>query len=101
MDISNVGGTSSAMTTAVKGAKESEAKFTKAAEEVVKSYAAAANVVSGASSSDKVSPETLTAAQDPIKPMVDMMASKHTYEANIKVFSAVSEMEEALTDILA
>lgn len=119
MDIA-IQGTSSALTNAVKGAKDSEVKFAKAAQDVVKSYSAAANSVSNAGApsneatplantqnettpvqTSNLSDETLAATSDPVKPIVDMMQSKRTYEANLKVFSAVSEMDEALTDILA
>ncbi len=90
-----------ALATSVKGITDSADKFSKAAESVVKNYAAAANIVSGASSGENLSPETLAAASDTISPVVNMMTSQHAYKANLEVFSVVSDMEDSLLDVLA
>lgn len=88
---------STAMSSAVQGAKKAEDSFSKAATEVVNSYAAAANVVSGADAS----PETIAAASDPVSPLVDMKTSQRAYEASLKVISTVDEMEKEVLDIRA
>jgi hypothetical protein len=95
--VSNLQNSSTALSTSIQGAKKAEAEFGEAANNLINSFAAGANVVSGAD----LSPETLAAASDPITSMVDMKTSQHAYEANLKVFSAVDEMSQELLDILA
>jgi len=88
---------SSALTTAVKGAQKAQTDFSNAATDLVNTYSAAANVVSGAD----LSPEAFLAASDPVSPVVDMKVSQRAYEASLTVFSAVNDMEDALLDIKA
>lgn len=95
--LNSVYNNTTALSTSVKGVQDSGTRFAKAASDVVQTYAAAANVVSGAD----LSPEAMAAASDPVTPMVDMMTSQRAYEANLKVFSAVNEMEDSLMDVLA
>lgn len=95
--LNNVHSSSTAMSSAVKGAKKAEGEFAKSATDVVNTYAAAANVVSGADAS----PETLAAASDPISPLVNMKTSQRAYEASLKVISTVNEMEKEVLDIKA
>lgn len=93
----NIQNSTTALTTAVKGAQKAETRFAQSANDLIQSYAAGANVVSGAD----MSPETLAAASDPISPMIDMKTSQRAYEANLKVFSAANEMEDSLLDIMS
>lgn len=100
MDITqfnSVYGSSTALSTSVKGAQDASVRFSQSASDVVKSYAAAANMVSGAD----MSPETLAAASDPISPMLNMKTSQLAYEASLKVFKTASDMEDSALDILA
>lgn len=93
----NIQNSTTALSTAVQGARRAETKFSEAATDLVNSFASAANVVSGAD----LSPEALAAASDPISPIVNMATSQRAYEANLKVFTAVDEMQESLLDTLA
>lgn len=95
--LNNVQTSSSALTTSVQGAQKAEAQFSEAASDLVESFSAGANAVSGAD----LSPETLAAASDPITSIIDMKASQRAYEANLKVFSAANEMADELLDVLA
>ena len=89
------------LSTAVDGVNRSQEQFSRAATDVVNSFAKAANNFNSLSGGTGLDSSTLVAASaegDVSTDMVQMISSANAFKANLKVFQTADEMQKRLID---
>ena len=99
------GNTVSALTSSVQGAQKESARFAKAADNLQKGFAQAANEVSDPvrATENRLEASTALASQevpDVVSSSVDMLTSEIAYKANLEAFKAAADLEEETISIL-
>jgi flagellar hook-associated protein FlgK len=85
---------------ALTGMSRSRDQFHNSAIETVQSFVEQANALSNGDTALSSASFVSSLATSPETSMVNMMQAQHAFEANLKVFSAVDEMQQKVLDII-
>jgi len=82
------------------GMSKSKDQFASAAMETVQSFADQANAISNGDTSLSSSAFASVVSSSPETSMINMIQAQRAFEANVKVFASVAEVEDKVLDII-
>ena len=98
------GGVTSALQTAVSGARKNEVKVAEAANEIQRSFIDGANAISYATATGEIQQPPISeenqTQSDMIGSITDMKIAAHAYQANLNIIETVDDMMGETIDMM-